>query len=195
MTLRLSPTQNRWLAVGLLVLALVFIYAGLVLPLLHVYQQNRQGMEQSQQHIGRLVRIAAGHDLLERRVRQLEQNRELVRYTLSEQSTTLAAAALQERVKSAVERGGGELTSTRILPAIANGSFYRVTVNVQMRVSTEALQSVFYDLESGVPYLLIENVTILSRTRGARYRSSVPVKHQDLEIRFDLSGLMPAENT
>ncbi len=158
-------------------------------PLWHAYDTSQETISDYRENIARLDRIAAKQPALEQRVRQLSRQRKLVRYTLGAQSPTLAAAALQDRVKSIVEEHEGRLTSTRILPVTDIGPFFQVTVNVQMRVSTKALQDVLYGLESGAPYLLIENLTILSRGRR-NYRRAGPAP-AELDVRFDLSGLMP----
>lgn len=188
----LLQTHSRLLAIGLVVLALGAAYLLVALPLLHTYQKTQENIAQHRAHLVRFERIAATREPLEHEFKSLEQHRKLARYTLDQESTTLAAAALQERVKSIVEQAGGELTSTRILPPVEVGPFYRVTVNVRMNVSIEALQDALYHLESGVPYLLIENVAILSRARRIR-RWRNTSRLQELDVRFDLSGLMPLD--
>lgn len=189
MSFVLTPTQSRLLAVALLLFALGLIYLTVAYPMWRAYYSNYEKIADYRQNIAHFARIAAKQPALEQRVQQLRRQRKLVRYTLGAQSPTLAAAALQDRVKSIVEENGGRLTSTRILPVSDIGPFYQVTVNVQMRVSTKALQDVLYGLESGAPYLLVENLTILSRGRRnyRRARSTLA----ELDVRFDLSGLMP----
>jgi hypothetical protein len=189
MTYVLTSLQNRLLALGLLFLALGLLYLTIVHPLWRAYDANHEEIGHNQDSIARFETIAAKQAALEERVRQLRRQRKLVRYTLDAQSPTLAAAVLQERVKSIVEENGGRLTSTRILPVSNVGPFFRVAVNVQMRVSIKALQDVLYGLENGAPYLLVENLTILSRGRR-RYRRSRNTT-AELDVRFDLSGLMP----
>ncbi|MGF1615001.1 MAG: type II secretion system protein GspM [Gammaproteobacteria bacterium] len=193
MTSNLTPSQSRLLALGLLVLVLGGLYFGVVHPLWRTYYANQEQIEDHRENIARFQRIAAEQHVLEQRVEGLSQQRKLVRYTLDAESPTLAAAALQDRVKSIVEQSGGRLTSTRILPVSNVGPFAQVAVNVQMRVSTKALQDVLYGLESGAPYLLIENLTILSRGHQV-YRRGLSTA-AELDVRFDLSGLMPSSET
>jgi general secretion pathway protein M len=189
MSYALTPLQSRLLALSLLLLALGLAYLTLLHPLWRAYHTSEAKIADYRENISRFERIAAKQSTLEQQVEELRQQRKLVRYTLGAQSPTLAAASLQDRVKSIVEESGGRLTSTRILPVSEVGPFYQVTVNVQMRVSTKALQDVLYGLESGTPYLLVENLTILSR--GSRvYRRAQPTP-AELDVRFDLSGLMP----
>ena len=109
---------------------------------------------------------------------------------MSAQSTSLAAAELQERVKAVVEQTGSRLTSTRVLTPAEEGSFYRVAVNVRMRVTVEALQEVLHGLEGALPYMTVDNVTVLAR-RARRNRRNKAAGPQTLDVRFDLSALMP----
>ena len=185
----LTPSQNRLFALGLLFLALGLVYLILVHPLWRAHHTNQAQIADYRESIARLELIAAKQPAFEQQVQQLRRQRKLVRYTLGAQSPTLAAAALQDRVKSIVEENGGRLTSTRILPVSDVGPFFQVAVNVQMRVSTKALQGVLYGLESGAPYLLVENLTILSR--GSRVYRRAQSASAELDVRFDLSGLMP----
>lgn len=188
MSYALTPAQNRLLALGLLLLTLGLVYLIVVRPLWSAYHSNQEQIADYREDIARFERIAAKQPALEQQVQELTRQRKLVRYTLGAQSPTLAAAALQDRVKSIVEENGGRLTSTRILPVSDVGPFFQVAVNVQMRVSTKALQDVLYGLEGGAPYLLVENLTILSR--GNRVYRRTGSTSAELDVRFDLSGLM-----
>ena len=100
----------------------------------------------------------------------------------------MAAAALQERVKSVVTRSGGKLSSTQVLPADSEQGFKRIVVNVRMAVSIDALQRVLYELENDLPYLLTDNVIVLSR--GARKRRQPTTPVNALDVRFNLVGFM-----
>ena len=186
-----TPFQNRLLALGLLLLSLGLVYLAVLHPLWRAFYSNRERIADYQDRIARFEGIAAKRPALEQRVRKLRRQRKLIRYTLNAQSPTLAAALLQDRVKSIVEGNGGRLTSTRILPVSNTGAFFQVAINVQMRVSTRALQDVLYGLESGAPYLLIENLTILSR--GRRIYRRAQDTPAELDVTFDLSGLMASK--
>jgi len=190
MKVRLSRVQSRALAVALLALVVVLVAQAAVLPAWRAYQRNEAAIEQHREHIARFRRAAADVDQLQARLEALQSQRQSARYTLSGESPTLAAAALQERVKAVVEGRGGELISTRVLPAQNEGGFSRVTVNVRMAVTVEVLQQVLYELESGTPYLMLDNIMVLSR--GALARRQSDSAQDDLDVRFDLSGFMRA---
>lgn len=187
---RLTKGQSRLIAIALLVFVIGGLYRGVAVPAWRTYTQNNEEIELHRDRIQRFTRIAANQATLEKQVRDLEQRQDLKRYMLNQESTTLAAAALQERVKAIVEESGGKLASTRVLPAEEQGTFSKVAVSVRMTVSTEALQKVLYELESALPYLFIDDLAILAR-RSRRARRNEVVA-QNLDVRFALAGFMRA---
>lgn len=186
---RLTPVQRRILALALALVVVLAFARLVVLPTWGAYLDNRDAIAQHREDIARYSRLATRMPELEAALRDLERSDALARYVLTHESAALAAAALQERVKTVVQRSGGDLTSTQVLPAEEEGQgFRRVTVNVRMAVSTPSLQEVFYELESTLPYLLVDEVVILSR--ASRRRRAVAPGTDMLDVRFNLSGFM-----
>jgi general secretion pathway protein M len=185
---RLPRIQRRILAVFLLLLVVAVVARLLAVPIWNTYQSNRDAIVQMEDAIARYSRLSTQVDALRAAVGELRQADDLDRYVLAQESEPLAAAALQERVKSVVTRSGGTLSSTQVLPAKAEQGFKRVIVSVRMAVSIDALQRVLYELENDLPYLLADGIIILSR--GARKRRK-PTQGVDLlDVRFNLSGFM-----
>lgn len=185
---RLPRIQRRILAVLLVLVALAILVRALVLPIWTSYLDNRDAIAQLEDSIARYSRLSTRVDALRTVVADLEQTDSLNRYVLDQESAPLAAAALQDRVKSVVTGSGGTLTSTQVLPAVAAQGFERIIVNVRMAVSIDALQQVLYELENHLPYLLIDDLIILSRS-AARQRQTG--KRADLlDVRFNLYGYM-----
>jgi general secretion pathway protein M len=185
---RLSSVQRRILAVALLLVAVLVALELVVAPVWRTYFGNRQSIGQYRDDIERFSRLATQAEGLEEALGKLQQSDTLSRFVLDEESETRAAAALQERLKQVVTGSGGSLTSTQVLPAEQREGFNRITVNVRMAVSTEALQGVLYELESGLPYLMVDQVLILSR--GRRNRRRVAPVTDVLDVRFNLTGYM-----
>lgn len=185
---RLSLLQRRVLAVLLLLLVVFLVSRVILVPIWSTYVGNRDAIVQYQDDIARYSRLSSQVAALQSAVGELQQSDDLARFVLPQRSEPLAAAALQERVKSAVTSSGGTLTSTQVLPTETQQGFKRVIVNVRMAVSTDALQSVLYELESGLPYLMADKIVILSRTARKRRRAATPVDL--LDVRFNLSGYM-----
>ncbi len=185
---RLSPMQSRILAVLLALLVLAVVVRVLVVPVWTTYSDNRDAIEQVEDSITRFSRLSTQLDTLQSAVTSLVETDELARYVLAQESEPLAAAALQERVKSAVTNSGGKLTSTQVLPTEVDQGFKRIIVNVRMAVSMDALQRALYALENDLPYLLADNIVILSRSNRKRRRPTDVV--DQLDVRLNLYGYM-----
>ncbi len=188
MIAQLPRVQRRILAVLLLLLAVGVVVRLMVLPIWTVYADNRDAIAQTEDNIARYSRLSIQVDALRSIVDELEQADNLDRYVFSQESEPLAAAALQDRIKSVVTNSGGTLTSTQVLPTVVDQGFKRVVVNVRMAVSVDALQRVLYDLENNLPYLLADDIIILSR--GARKRRRNVKAVDALDVRFNLYGFM-----
>lgn len=185
---RLPRSQRRVLAVLLLLLVVLLVVRVVLVPIWSTYVGNRDVIAQYQDDIARYSRLSTQLAALQAAVGKIQQADDLARFVLPQKSEPLAAAALQERVKSVVTRSGGALTSTQVLPTELEQGFKRIIVNVRMAVSTDALQRVLYELESGLPYFITDDIVILARTARKRRRAVTPV--DALDVRFNLNGYM-----
>ena len=188
MIAQLPRVQRRILAVLLLLAAVGVVARLMAWPIWTTYADNRDAIAQIEDNIARYSRLSIQVDALATIVSELEQADNLDRYVFSQESEPLAAAALQDRIKSVVTDSGGALTSTQVLPTVAEQGFKRVVVNVRMAVSVDALQRVLYALENNLPYLLADDIIILSRGTGKRRRNATAV--DALDVRFNLYGFM-----
>jgi general secretion pathway protein M len=176
------------LAVLLLLVAVAVLVRALLVPIWITYRDNRDAIAQAEDDIARYSRLSTRVDALSAMLAELDQTDSLNQYVLAQESEPLAAAALQDRVKSVVTGSGGTLTSTQVLPAVAGQGFERIIVNVRMAVTMDALQRVLYELESDLPYLLVDDIIILSR--GAARQRQTGRRVDFLDVRFNLYGYM-----
>jgi len=89
---------------------------------------------------------------------------------LQGETETVAGAALLQRVSEAVTRVGGSVVSSQV--ELQNDKLERgyLSLAVNCEIDEAAMQPLLYDLESGVPFLFIEQLTARSRegTAGGR---------------------------
>jgi hypothetical protein len=93
-----------------------------------------------------------------------------------------------------VEGAGGELRSTQILPAEeleADLGFRRTALRVHFVVTIDGLEETLYELETGQPYLIIDEVTV--RQERARRRRSEPQAQPMLDVSLELFGYVREE--
>ncbi len=67
--------------------------------------------------------------------------------------------------------------------------FLKVTVNVRMRCGIEDLKKIFYSLETGVPMVISDEVTVIKPRTRRRAKANTPVR-STLDIRFNMSGYL-----
>jgi len=186
MNLALSPKLSRALALTLLFALLWIIYSGVVGPLLDHYSAARSSRAQLENALARAKHT--GHTLgeLQAELAQLKERGMSGAGTIQSPNESLAAAELQNRIKSSVERAKGELRSTQILPSREEGVFQRISIRGQISGNLEALQRIFYEFEAASPLLFLDNIDI--RVRPERRPNEATNDNPVLDIRFDLYG-------
>ncbi|HSS63227.1 MAG TPA: type II secretion system protein GspM [Gammaproteobacteria bacterium] len=188
MSLQADKLKQRIAAVTLLLLALALVGALVVRPIWARYAANRDRIADLEQTVARFESIATRQAGLERRLETVRRSINLDELTLRADSATLAAADLQEQVKAAVQAAGGSLTSTQILEPEKVSSFERISVNVRMTGTTQAVQESLYALESGQPVLAIDDLLVVARRTTVRLGARRTAEQDWLDVRFKVSG-------
>ena len=70
-------------------------------------------------------------------------------------SVTLAGAALQQRLESAIAKQGGQLVSSKV-DVGPRGDERRVTLAAELTIAQPAMQALLFDLETGRPYIFVD---------------------------------------
>jgi len=193
--LRPGSLLSRALALVLLALALLGGARLLVAPLLAAFQDNASRIEQAESLLQRYRALAEQRQAMADRLAAQEEMAASAAGYLQGPSDALAAAQLQDRVKSVIEGAGGELRSTQILPARAteaDAGIRRAALRVQFAVTIEGLAETLYELESGQPYLLIDQLSVREQ-RTRRRRRDEPEPEASLDVSLELSGYLHAE--
>jgi general secretion pathway protein M len=186
---------SRTLAVVLLGLALLGAHRLIVAPLVIAYRDGEASIEQSKELLQRYEALAEQRSLLADHLAEQQERAASVAGYLTGPSDALAAAQLQDRVKTVVEAAGGELRSTQILPAEqleGDLGFRRTTLRVHFVVTIEGLEKTLYEIETGQPYMIIDDVTV-RRERVRRRRRNDPEREPMLDVSLDLFGYLREE--
>jgi general secretion pathway protein M len=190
-----SSVLSRTVAVVLLGIAVLAVYQLIFAPLVIAYRDGERSIEQSKELLQRYEALAEQRSLLADRLAEQQERAASAAGYLTGPSDALAAAQLQDRVKSVVEAAGGELRSTQILPATpleGDLGFRRTTLRVHFVVTIEGLETTLYDLETGQPYLIIGDVTI-RQERVRRRRRNDPEREPMLDVSLELFGYLREE--
>ena len=188
-----STLFSRSLAVALLIGMGGALYAGIIEPLWDSHRNFRQTRVSSAELLAKYQKIARAVDALEGELAALRISQASQAGYLPGDSSALAAAELQTLVKNIVRSVGEDLRSTQILPVNEEAGVTRVAIRVQLPVRMQGLQKVLHTLESGVPFIFIDNVDVRRRKTSRRLLNTNEEVY--LDVRFDITGYMRSPET
>ncbi len=154
---RMPPIIERMLALALLfgVLLLAAVFG--VLPFAEKVRTTSEALEFNREMIARLSRSAAHPGSYDAQIDLLLARINDSGLYIRADTEPLAAAAVQEHLKRAVGLYGGELRSVQSLPSLAEENLTRIGLRVVMTGTLGPMIRVLHELESGEPYLFVDN--------------------------------------
>ena len=190
---RLRPPQQRALALGLLAVAVLLVLAIALGPILLLHRHYDVAIADLTDRLERYRRVAAQAPEL-RRALDVMKEKDGRRFYLKNMAPNLANAELADLVRSAIENNGGRITTSQNPGLRDEGSFRQMTVNVQFFATTPALAKILQALDTQVPYLSVDNLSI--RPLNA-FRGFKPAAGQEPEnnVQLDVSALAYPEPT
>jgi general secretion pathway protein M len=99
------------------------------------------------------------------------------------ETVTVAGAALLQRVAAAVTKIGGNVLSSQVDVKEAQQKAGLVSIVASVELAQPDLQKLLYDLEAGMPYLFVDQLTVqapdtVTRGEGGRLRIVLAVSGQ-----------------
>ncbi len=193
MALSLEQTNPRRTAIMLLVIAAILVYLlGFHWFILRHIEYSSEISDLSVQ-LGRFQRVAAQKDKVEAMLADLQSRRSDSNLFLEEGDFNEAAAGMSERLNQMVSTQAGDdcqIVSRQPVRSRVVERFERVTVNVRMRCEIEDLMQVIYSLETGVPMIISDELTIIKPRARRRSRDPEAVPNVSLDVRFNMSGFL-----
>ncbi len=188
------PERERWLALGLLLLAVAAAYVLLVHPwwTVPMGEANRRVEELRERELRVRTQLQQAPEV-QRRLAAAQAQAARQPGFLAERSAELATAGLVQRLEAVVAQASPGNRSCAIQnrsplpPAAGREPFQRVTVQVRLRCGTPETAAVLHALESGSPRLFVDNVNLLAQRYsflGANRDNS------GLDVSFDLYGYL-----
>jgi general secretion pathway protein M len=186
------PPQ-RWLAVGLLIAVILMVIGFLIVPLVNEALDLRDEKNELLFRLERYQRVIAKKEAVIANIDSIKESDSTQNYFSSQGTEALASADLQQFIKTAIANGGGQLTSTQVLPSKIEGEFIRIAVKVRMNGDIETLRSVLFQIESSIPLFVIDDLDIRPE-RGIRNRITRKIEPSNkLNISFQASSFMGKE--
>lgn len=190
--MNMAERQDSVLAVGILIAALLLLYAIIIMPAFSKRNEYAQQIEELQFQYIRFNKLANQRDNIREQLDNLRQHQTDTSGFLEDKPVSLAAAELQNRIKNIIESRNGNLISAQVVQHDSNAPFPEIRIRFQIRAGIETLQQVFYALESGKPTLLLDNIYLQKRNRRVSLRSAKNNRGEQqaelIDARFEVTG-------
>ncbi len=186
--------SGRLTAVLLLAITLIMVY----LSCFHwfIMRQIEYGADIAQLsgQLARFQRVAAQQSQYEEQLLSLQNRKSDENLFLEGGDFNEAAAQMSERLGQIISTQADDscqIVSRQPVRPRVQERFEKVTVNVRMRCNIEDLQKVLYALESGVPLVIADEVTVIKpRARRRAKKQQAAPSVNALDIRFNISGYL-----
>jgi general secretion pathway protein M len=163
-------------------------YCGVIIALLMIVFVTVTGALEHQQAVGESARVLAR---LEQRAASLGVQHTNVPGAqdppgspfLDGRTVTLASAALLQRVIQVITESGGRVVSSEVAPQTSQAADHFVRVTATCEVDQTKLQDVLYDIEAGMPFLFVDELTAEGQAAGSG--------SSRMHIVIQVSGLWP----
>lgn len=193
MALVAEQGNNRLAAILLFVISVILVY----LLCFHwfILRHLEYGSEISDlsAQLGRFQRVAAQKQQYESLLRGLEERKSDENLFLEGGDFNEAAAEMSERLSQMINiqaEGSCQIVSRQPVRPRIRERFEKVTVNVRMRCGIDDFEKVLYSLETSVPLVIADEITVIKPRSRRRSRNQPAATDNALDIRFNMSGYL-----
>lgn len=193
MALAVEQGNSRMTAILLFVILVIIVYLLVFHWFILKHVEYSGEISELREQLGRFSRVAAMRDVYEERLRDLQSNRSDQNLFLEELDFNEAAAAMNERLAQAVDARADNsctIVSRQPVRPRVQERYEKVTVNVRMRCGIDDVNSILHWLETSVPLIIVEEMTIV-KPRTRRSRRNEQQDTGQLDVRFNMSGFLP----
>jgi sensor c-di-GMP phosphodiesterase-like protein len=188
---KLDKAQQRKLAIGILVAAVILFLAVTAGPIWVANASRQAALDQASERLQRYEQIAAQDAELLPQYESLLQRQKASGNHLRSDTAALAGAELQRRVTAISGANGARVLSSQILPTASEEGFLRVSLKVRLNGTLPAILQSLYELETDDVYMFVDNVAMNDPRAG---RSQFKVEIRPMNADFDLIAYMPEES-
>jgi len=187
--------SSKTTAIMLLVIALLLVYLLVFHWFILRHQEYADEIGDLRTQLSRFQTVASQRESLQASLAEIRNSKSDADLFLKEPEFDEAAAAMSGRIGRMVRTLADEscqIVSRQPVRPRVEERFRKVTVNVRMRCNAEVFLKVLYEMETGVPLMLVDDLNaIRPRTRSrSRSRNSRATARGTLDIRFNVSGYL-----
>jgi general secretion pathway protein M len=192
MALAADQSSSRLTAILLFVITVILVYLLCFHWFILRHLEYSEEISALSEQLGRFQRVAAQRGEFENLLQSLQDRRSDENLFLEGNDFNEAAAGMSERLSQMVSvqaEDNCQIVSRQPVRPRVEERFQKVTVNVRMRCGIEDLKKVLYSLETGVPMIIADEVTVI-KPRSRRRRSGDTDTSNVLDIRFNMYGYL-----
>jgi general secretion pathway protein M len=194
----LNARQQRWLAVGLLLLACLLVGFIIIMPIINKGLALREQRQNLVFKLQQYERILVKKEVLMASMDSIKQQYAEQNYFYKQTTEALVSAEMQEFIKTVIAEAGGQLSSTQaITPDDSDTSdntaeLSKIAIKVSMIGSSPTLRNVLYKIENALPLMLIDQLEIRSVRGQSDPKTGKTAATNELEISFQAVSFMGA---
>jgi general secretion pathway protein M len=185
----LSRDFRRFLAIALLLAAVMLVQALVVEPIVAAHKRFGAEWNQNAALLGNYRRIVGAAGQLAEARASLERDSSAAPAYLTAPSPTIAATELQSKLQAAIGRHSAQLIGMRVLEPGEDGAFRLVGMRVTLTAGLTSLQAILHELEATVPLLFIDELVVQRKESPPAPRPGSPMagaKEPALDVSFNL---------
>ena len=193
MALVAAQGNNRLTAVLLFVITIIVLYLLCFHWFIMRHLEYGNEISELSTQLGRFEQVAAQRPEYESLLQSLDNRESNENLFLEGGDFNEAAAEMSERLSQMINTQAEDtcqIVSRQPVRPRVQERFQKVTVNVRMRCGIEDLKKVLYMLETSVPMVLTEELTVIKPRARRRTNSPAAQAQTALDIRFNMSGYL-----
>ena len=193
MALVAEQGNNRLAAILLLLIAVILVY--IVCFHWFIVRHIEYGTEISDlsEQLGRYQRVAEQKSQYESLLEDLNSRRPDQSLFLGGEDFNEAAAEMSESLGQMINtqaEDNCQIVSRQPVRPRVQERFQKVTVNVRMRCGIEDFRKIMYSLETSVPMVIADEITVIKPRARRRANRDAQNSQNSLDIRFNMSGYL-----
>jgi general secretion pathway protein M len=185
--------NNRLAAILLLVIAVILVYMLCFHWFIVRHIDYGNEISDLSGQLGRYQRVAEQKAKYESLLQDLSSRRPDQSLFLGGEDFNEAAAEMSESLGQMINTQAEDtcqIVSRQPVRPRVQERFQKVTVNVRMRCGIEDFRKIMYSLETSVPMVIADEITVIKPRARRRSRNNSANPQSTLDIRFNMSGYL-----
>jgi hypothetical protein len=187
MTLAVSPSIRRALALAILTLACLFAWSLVIGPLIDLSRDRQSEILALSGQLGRIEAVIARKPELEREAGSVQAQLAAAGGFWDGASPAATAAGIQDRLRAAVVGSDGRVKSTSEANEAAEHGFRKITIRFGIEGTIETVQKTLAAVVIATPTLFVDGFTIAAPANETA-RDRPPVLNLDLILAGYMQG-------